>query len=279
MPDTVLIALTGTVQTTAKVNVRQGAPNRVAPVLRKLAAGSTVAIAGLVIGEPVQGNAHWYRIEESNFIWSGACAALVSGPGPQSPPAETPPGAQAIDPSLAGFGLDPQFATKLTALLAACRERGHRFRISQGLRTPSRQAQYYCKWAQRSPADIDAKAAQLEALGAPWTAQLLRSYRTIERQTRWLTDAAPGAGWHQWGEAADCYCYRDSQMVEDGGDPCYRIYADLAQQIGLTAGFYFTRRDSGHVQLRPGNATNFYGWPEIDQIMQQRFGDKPGSDV
>ncbi len=278
MPDTVLIAVSGTVQVTARVNVRQGAPNRSAPVLRKLAAGAPVTVVGLVIGETVQGNAHWFRLDESSYIWSGGCGALVPGSSLPAQAAATPPARNGIDPSLAGFGLDPQFAQKLTALLGACLERGHQFRISQGLRTPARQAQYYCKWAQRSPADIDAKAAELEALGALWTAQLLTSFRDIARQPRWLTDAAPGAGWHQWGEAADCYCFRDGRMVEDGEDPCYRTYAELAQNLGLTAGFYFTRRDSGHVQLRPGNATNFYGWPEIDQIMQQQFGDKPGSD-
>ena len=55
--------------------------------------------------------------------------------------------------SVAGFGLDPQFAETLSELLSRCRAAGLDFRISQGLRTPQKQAEYYCKWVRRSPAD------------------------------------------------------------------------------------------------------------------------------
>jgi hypothetical protein len=66
-------------------------------------------------------------------------------------------------------------------------------------------------------------------------------------------------------------------MVENGSDPAYKVYADLARQLGLTAGYYFSSQDSGHVQLRAaGGATDIYSWPHIDNAMQQRFGDKPG---
>lgn len=272
MPTPVALAIIGNVQVTAKANVRQGAPNRSAPVVRKLAAGTTIPVVALVIGESVQGNAHWYRTDESSYVWAGACAAFVPGT-PASAPTPAP---ATVDPSLAGFGLDPQFAIKLTALLEGCRQQGHQFRISQGLRTPQTQALYYCQWAQRTPASIDAKAKMLKDAGANWLSDLLKSLRNVARKPRWQTNALPGAGWHQWGEAADCYCYRNGQMVESGSDPCYKAYADLAQQLGLTAGLHFSTPDAGHVQLRPGNATDVYNWPHIDQVMQQRFGDKPG---
>src|SRR6188508_3221325 len=61
------------------------------------------------------------------------------------------------------------------------------FRISQGLRTPQKQAEYYCKWVRRSPADIDAAARKMERDGAPWLASVLKSYRNIPRQQNWLT--------------------------------------------------------------------------------------------
>ena len=278
MPEAAPLSVIGTVEVTAKVNVRQGAPQRTAPVLRKLAPGTSVQVTAVVMGESVQGNAQWYRTEENSFVWSGACSALGAATVP--PPMGQPliPAAPTIDPVLAGYGLDPQFATKLTTLLQACRERGHDFRISQGLRTPQRQARYYCQWDQRSPAQINAKVTYLNNQGAPWLANLLKSYRDIPRQKAWQTNALPGAGWHQWGEAADCYCFRGGQMVSNGSDPCYRVYADLAQQLGLTAGLYFSTPDAGHVQLRPGNATDVYGWPNIDSVMKERFGEKPALD-
>jgi len=84
--------------------------------------------------------------------------------------------------SVAGFGLDPQFAETLSELLSRCRAAGLDFRISQGFRTPQKQAEYYCKWVRRSPADIDAAARKMERDGAPWLASVLKSYRNIPRQ-------------------------------------------------------------------------------------------------
>jgi hypothetical protein len=275
MPDTVALPLVGHVVTTVKVNVRQGEPKRSAPLVRKLLAGTAVSVAGIVVGEAVEGNAHWYRMEEGTYIWAGACGALTAG----SPPPAPPPGSAGgnVDPSLKGYGLEPAFAAKLSALLEACRSKGYNFKISQGLRTPQRQALYFCQWAKRSPAFIDGQAAELDDLGAPWTAGLLRGLRNTPRQKQWQTSALPGAGWHQWGEAADCYCYRNGILVENGSDPCYKAYADLAREIGLTAGFYFSKQDSGHVQLRSaGGADKIYAWPHIDEVMKERFGDKPG---
>jgi len=175
-----------------------------------------------------------------------------------------------------GFGLDPEFAATLKQLLAQCTSMGLDFRISQGLRTPQTQAKYYCQWAQRSPDDINRAADGMTQSGAPWLASVLLDYRDIPRKPNWLTSQLPGSGWHQWGEAADCYCYRNGQMVQNGNDPCYKSYADAARALGLTAGFYFTHQDSGHVQKRSqAGATNVYNWAQIDEIMKQRFGDKP----
>ena len=180
------------------------------------------------------------------------------------------------DPRIAGFGLDPLFADKLVKLLDACHGEGLTFKVAQGLRTPQTQALYYCQWDQRSPADIGAQADKLEADGAPWTADLMRSYAKTKRQKAWQTSQLPGSGWHQWGEAADCYCYKDGVMVGNGDDPCYKTYADLAQKIGLTAGYYFSHPDPGHVQLRPeAGATSLYNWTYIDQTMMARFSAKP----
>lgn len=67
------IPLTGSVTTTVLVNVRQGAPSLQAPVVQKLAAGQTLAVLAAVIGDAFEGNAHWYRISISTFIWAGAC--------------------------------------------------------------------------------------------------------------------------------------------------------------------------------------------------------------
>jgi hypothetical protein len=281
MPHSVLLNVQGQVRITARVNLRQGAPDRKAPVLRKINPGAQIPVRGLVVGEAVEGNAHWYRTSEESFVWSGACGpfAATSASPPSAAPSPSPADA-GIDPSLKGFGLDPRFAQKLTTLLQACRERGHDFRISQGLRTPKTQARYYCQWEQRSPQAIDQQIEKLTASGAHWTASILQEYRNITRTPKWLTNALPGAGWHQWGEAADCYCFRGGKLIGNGSDPSYAVYADLAEEIGLTAGLRFSKPDAGHVQLRSqGGATYVYTWSHIDEVMKSRFSDKPGLDA
>ena len=175
-----------------------------------------------------------------------------------------------------GFGLDPDFAKSLSDLLDWCSENGMDFRVSQGLRTPQVQAQYYCQWDQRSAAAVQQAADNLRQRGAPWLASLLETDKDEPRKPQWLTDALPGAGWHQWGLAADCYCYRDGKMVTSGDDPVYKRYADKAQELGMRAGYYFHKRDAGHVQgSLDDDATKSHSWPEIDDIMKQRFSGKP----
>lgn len=280
MPASVAIPIVGETRTTGLTNLREGAPNRKATVRRKLAGGTPLKVEALVVGETVQGNAHWYRIDATGYVWSGACEQLSPGAATAAQPsAAAGAAASEIDPALVPFGLDPEFAGKLTTLLQRCRARGFDFRVSQGLRPPAVQARYYCCWAQRSPADIDKVVAKLQADDAPWIAELVAYYRDTPRKPGWLTNALPGAGWHQWGEAVDAYCWRDGEMVSNGADPAYAAYADLAEDLGLTAGLRFSRPDPGHVQLRPqSGATAVHTWAEIDAEMRKRFGEKPTLD-
>ncbi|MGZ2487157.1 hypothetical protein ACVITL_005742 [Rhizobium pisi] len=177
---------------------------------------------------------------------------------------------------VSGYGLEPEFADKVSQLLDACAKHGLTFKISQGVRSPQTQADYYCCWAQRTPEDIDKVAQKLKRAGAPWLASLLAERRTIPRRKDWLTSAMPGDGWHQWGRAADCYCYRDGKMVGDGSDACYKFYAETAKSLGLTPGLFFSHPDAGHVQLScKASASTQYTWPYIEEVMKDRFGDKP----
>ena len=73
----------GQTATTALVNVRQGGPNTLAPVLRKLAAGTPLSIAAIVSGQSIQGNSQWYLTTDGAYVWSGGCAA-VTGNAPAS---------------------------------------------------------------------------------------------------------------------------------------------------------------------------------------------------
>jgi lysozyme len=72
MGQVVELPISGQATASVKVNLRQGAPSVQSPVLRKLSAGMTIPVAALVVGDSVQGNAHWYRTSDNAFAWAGA---------------------------------------------------------------------------------------------------------------------------------------------------------------------------------------------------------------
>jgi GH25 family lysozyme M1 (1,4-beta-N-acetylmuramidase) len=89
--------LSGTVITHVLVNLRQGAPNTGAPVLRKLPAGQQIAVYASTTGESVQGNSLWYRTDNGAYVWSGACSEVTAA----APPSVAPP----VAPSTGGVDL------------------------------------------------------------------------------------------------------------------------------------------------------------------------------
>ena len=70
------IAVAGSVAVTAKLNVRQNAPSRLSPVLRKQDTGTQLEVAAITAGDEVEGNRLWFRLADGSFVWSGACGPL-----------------------------------------------------------------------------------------------------------------------------------------------------------------------------------------------------------
>lgn len=72
------------VKTLMGVYTRKESPSMFAPVAGELPAGSRIRVQAAVVGDAVQGNPHWYRIDDETFIWSGACSHI--DPCPAFPP-------------------------------------------------------------------------------------------------------------------------------------------------------------------------------------------------
>lgn len=95
-----------------------------------------------------------------------------------------------------------------------------------------------------------------------------------------MTYALPGYSWHQFGKAVDCYW---SRIDENGreyadwgktaeGDHKYKIYATLAQKLGLTAGYFWDSKDRVHIQDNThGSTAAIYSTQEIDDRMKKDF--------
>jgi GH25 family lysozyme M1 (1,4-beta-N-acetylmuramidase) len=90
MPAAPSIPVDFEVRLTVLANLRQGAPSRAAPVAHKLEAGTLIRVSAIVVGDTVEGNAHWYRIDPDGFVWAGACSPPLTGPA--VPPVAGPTG-------------------------------------------------------------------------------------------------------------------------------------------------------------------------------------------
>ena len=89
---------------------------------------------------------------------------------------------------------------------------------------------------------------------------LLEGYRSPARQDLLarmggtVTNARAFQSWHQYGLAADCAFWRDGKLVISEKDPWamrgYRLYGEVAEQLGLTWGGRWKMMDLGHTELR-----------------------------
>lgn len=72
----------GIVTARVDLNLRREAPTTEAPVARIVPKGTSVRFLGWTSnGLTVNGNAHWYRTEDGNYVWAGATTHPVPGRG------------------------------------------------------------------------------------------------------------------------------------------------------------------------------------------------------
>ena len=166
--------------------------------------------------------------------------------------------------------LDREFSKVVHKVLARVSAEGYKPRPYQWIRDPWAQARL---WRQsRSIGVIEDKAHQLKKNNAPWLARVL--IEVGPQHGPKVTNAVPGESWHQWGEAVDIMMLADTgEPIWDGGFKGYQCLAKNARDLGLTSGFYWTWKDSGHLQKRPGSVKSLYQWPDIESKMVARYSD------
>ncbi len=148
--------------------------------------------------------------------------------------------------------LDPSFEPLAQVLITEMEQKGYDCNPYFGIRTLQDQAKLYRQ--SRSTPMINAQIQLLRDQGCDYLANVLQSVGP--QPTRpWATNALPGQSYHQFGLAMDCLLSLDGVS---GTDDDYKIYADTAQSLGLTAGYYFKSVDMGHVQL--GSASKPFGY-------------------
>jgi len=171
--------------------------------------------------------------------------------------------------------LIPEFHEKILSLIEIISESDIEMRPYFTIRDPFQQAKY---WRQsRSTEEIMAKIAELNNAGAIFLAHCIESVGPQHGDP--VTNALPGMSWHQWGEAVDC-CWIVNGKAEwstqklVNGINGYRVYANKAEDLGLTVGGHWKNlKDWPHVQFRGASSPlRIMSLSEIDRVMKQRFG-------
>lgn len=172
--------------------------------------------------------------------------------------------------------LVPEFRTSIEQLLENCAKRGCTMRPYMGIRTPQEQGKL---WRQsRSIEQIRAKIKELRSQGANFLADCIE--KVGPQNGRHVTNAIPGLSWHQWGEAVDSFWLVNGEAEwsisrKVNGVNGYRVYAEEARELGLTAGGFFTSiKDWPHVQLSEAAGPRGVkgGITDIDAAMKEMFG-------
>jgi peptidoglycan LD-endopeptidase CwlK len=181
-----------------------------------------------------------------------------------------------IMPSRAIDDLVAELRPMARTLIQNCRARGIEMRPYETLRTPLEQGKI---WRQsRTREQVQAKIREFRNAGAEFLAFCIESVGP--QSGRHVTDAPPGLSWHQWGEAFDSFWVVNgaaewSTTKKINGLNGYRVYAEEAERLGLTAGgLWPSFKDWPHVQLKSAKSPkNSFTIAEIDRRMRDRFGE------
>lgn len=170
--------------------------------------------------------------------------------------------------------LIPDFYEKVLKVIGLAKVSNIEMRPYFTIRDPFTQAKL---WRQsRSAEQIKTKIVELKSAGAPFLAHCIESVGPQNGAP--VTNALPGMSWHQWGEAVDC-CWIVNGSAEwstqkhFNGQNGYRVYADKAEAMGLTAGGHWNSlKDWPHIQLRSESSPlKVMSLKDIDKAMMERF--------
>lgn len=167
--------------------------------------------------------------------------------------------------------LQPEFKEKLEQAIETAREQHGIYMVPyETERDVWRQAGLWRR--SRSGYLIREECKELRREGAGYLADVIESVGP--QHGSWATNALPGQSWHQWGLACDLYWDKNGPLpggVEWSDLTGYRIFANVARDLGLTSGFFWRSRDAVHVQLPEATAPRMT-MAEIAEHMERRYG-------
>lgn len=148
------------------------------------------------------------------------------------------------------------------------RQHGIQIQSADMARDPWTQARL---WRQsRSTDRIQQGSRKMATLGLHWLRSVLEEVGP--QSGPWATNALPGLGWHQWGQAVDYWIPGvDGRPIWDASHWGYLVLGEEAARLGLTSGYFWKQRDAGHVQLHRARVREAHSWSRIDHQMKARW--------
>lgn len=170
------------------------------------------------------------------------------------------------------MSLDLEFLRRATEALELTRQAGYRLEPYRGFYTARQQAILWKK--SRTEAEAEETAKIIEREGAPTIARLLRETKALPGRRE--TDLLPGQSWHQHGEALDVRLIGpDKKAIWSPGHHGYETFAKMAIKAGLTAGYFWRKKDANHVQLRAESVRAAMSWEQIDEKVRKELEAAP----
>lgn len=165
--------------------------------------------------------------------------------------------------------LDASLSVKITNVLNDLKQHNFEFVPFSGYRSLEEQAKL---WRQSRKSDVvNDQIEYWRKEGANFLADILESVGP--QRGKHVTNSLPGYSWHNHGKAVDCFLEIDGKAIWDAEHPGYKLYADIAQKYGLTAGFYFKSfKDAVHIQIPNNSVKNTYSLREIDELFSDKYG-------
>ena len=145
--------------------------------------------------------------------------------------------------------LVPEMKIKAENVRNKCRLNGVDILIYYTLRSLKEQAILYRQsWMDSSV--IQTKIDSLKAKGFDFLAKILVEVGP-QKYTGWVTSAAPGESYHNYGMAIDAVPLKGNEPLWNykGNEKEWDIYGEAVESEGLTWGGRFKRTDMPHAQL------------------------------
>ena len=164
--------------------------------------------------------------------------------------------------------LDPIYAPLVQELIQNCKSASYDLVPYYGYRSLEDQAKLWRR--SRSTDAVNAEIESLRCQGCDYLASVINNVGP-QASGPWATNAIPGLGWHNWGQAVDFYWLMENDTINwDGNSVGYKVLGQQANLLGLKWGGEFSKPDEGHVQMNKQEIPTLYSLKYVNDYFSEK---------